>query len=667
MIQVLIVYDVNGWAYHSRAIALQKYSPEGFEIRIAGMEIDCAGVASTGDESSFEFAPTRVPISVATRLLQQDPTLRGDPAWVRSRLLEILGDNPPDVILSLCSHLVKPIRRLLSGLGWSTKLIASSNNGWPHRVEHFEKLFDYADWVVVNNREYYEKSGSRARCSAISNGVDSSAFYLERPISVRKTKVIWSGSQRHRDIKGYDEYVLPVFEALRADGIACEAHLVDSRGEERLDRNQMREWYNDATIYLCASETEGTPNPALEAAACGCTVVSTRVGNMPELLRNRENGILVERQVDSIVAGIRTAIRDQVKLATNLYKDIQAWSWSRRSEQYYRLFEKVVRSDEKSKAFSELASNAAIKSKIPCIENEVTVFVSTIDNVSFSECMKHLAMQDCRFRLEVIENVAPMSAAFQQMIDRCRTPYYVQVDEDMLLKPNAIRALHECVKASEPDHAIVVRLLWDEHLQRAIQGVKIYRHKIVSQFPYRDVQSCERDQVTRFTEQGYKIGRPIDRVYFETCPEVLGYHGKFFHAESVYERYFTLMQKRRKYAGKVNWLDRHLIEFFDRFKKDPTEFNLMAILGVLAGHLLGHHQQNDAGEKDFRTYKSLPGLQSAREFYAQCAALQAKPFESPSEVDGMPALMNELTKQVSQELVERTTSEKSSGVKEYRG
>lgn len=188
MIQVLIVYDVDGWAYHSRAIALQKYSPEGFEIRIAGMEIDCGGVASTGDESSFEFAPTRVPISVATRLLQQDPTLRGDPAWVRSRLLEILGDNPPDVILSLCSHLVKPIRRLLSELGWSTKLIASSNNGWPHRVEHFEKLFDYADWVVVNNREYYEKSGSRARCSAISRVEILARFTLSAPYRFARRK-----------------------------------------------------------------------------------------------------------------------------------------------------------------------------------------------------------------------------------------------------------------------------------------------------------------------------------------------------------------------------------------------------------------------------------------------------------------------------------------------
>ena len=621
MIRVLVLYDVDGWAYHNRALALQKYSPEGFDIRIAGMETSCANSRSIVGNSN-------------------------DSAWVRSRLLEIFGEDPPEVILSLCSHLVKPVRRLLSELGWRSKLIASSNNGWPHRREHFEGLFDYADWVVVNNQDYFEKAGFPERCSAISNGVESSDFYLERPISVRKPKVIWSGSQRHREIKGYDDYIVPVFEQLKKEGIDCEAHLVDSRGEQRMDRDQMREWYNDATIYLCASETEGTPNPALEAAACGCTVVSTRVGNMPELLQDRENGVLVERQVGDILEGIRFALANHVRLATKLYQDIQGWSWSRRSEQYYQLFHKMAGSDATNPGLVARSTIAYTKSKRMSIEDEVTVFVSTIDSVSFSECMKHLAQQDCRFRLEVIENVAPMSAAFQQMIDRCRTPYYVQVDEDMLLKPHAIRTLYECVKESDEDHAIVVRLLWDEHLVRAIQGVKIYRHQIVSQFPYRDVQSCERDQVTRFQDRGFKIGRPIDREYFEGCPEVLGYHGKFFHAESVFERYFTLMQKRRKYSGKVNWLDRHLIEFFERFKKDPTEFNLMAILGVLAGHLLGYHQENDAGEKDFRKYKSLPGLQSAREFYAQCTSLRPEATVLPSsvsEIDDLPAQIHGLS------------------------
>ena len=109
---------------------------------------------------------------------------------------------------------------------------------------------------------------------------------------------------------------------------------------------------------------------------------------------------------------------------------------------------------------------------------DLTVFVSTVGAASFPDCITHLSAQDCRFKLDVIENVAPMSAAFQQMLDRCSTPFYVQVDEDMILHPFAIRRLHEWLTAAEPDVAFVIGWLWDVHLGRGIQGVKAFRHAI---------------------------------------------------------------------------------------------------------------------------------------------------------------------------------------------
>jgi len=36
--------------------------------------------------------------------------------------------------------------------------------------------------------------------------------------------------------------------------------------------------------------------------------------------------------------------------------------------------------------------------------------------------------------------------AFQAMLDTCDTPYYVQVDEDMLLHPDAVRRLHASMR-----------------------------------------------------------------------------------------------------------------------------------------------------------------------------------------------------------------------------
>ena len=156
---------------------------------------------------------------------------------------------------------------------------------------------------------------------------------------------------------------------------------------------------------------------------------------------------------------------------------------------------------------------------------ELTVFVLTVGAPSFAECLKRLEAQDCRFNLEVIENVAPMSRALQCMLDRCRTRFFVQVDEDMLLYPHAIRSLYTRLAESPPDVAILTCHLFDAHAQRVIYGLKIYRHEIVRAYPYDDVESCEYDQIRRFTKDGFVDLRLPLEDHFRPSEITLGEHG----------------------------------------------------------------------------------------------------------------------------------------------
>ena len=251
------------------------------------------------------------------------------------------------------------------------------------------------------------------------------------------------------------------------------------------------------------------------------------------------------------------------------------------------------------------------------LTDRVTVFVSTVGAPTFADCLAHLAAQDCRFTQRVIERVAPMHVAFQRMIDECRTPFYVQVDEDMLLEPHAVRTLHARMAASPPRTAIVMADLYDAHLRRCLHGVRIYRHAVVRRYPFSGADSFEKEQAARLEADGYVVdSTPSDHP---SPPEAaLGRHGTRWTPPLIYERYATLERRRLAEPPNLRWFAPYGAEFLARFQADPTEENFFALMGVVAG-VLGS-RQGPAAAKDFRTYDRLPGFAALRAFLDAFAA-----------------------------------------------
>jgi hypothetical protein len=60
-----------------------------------------------------------------------------------------------------------------------------------------------------------------------------------------------------------------------------------------------------------------------------------------------------------------------------------------------------------------------------------------------------------------------------------------------LMRPQARGRV--ALASADPAVPLVVAWLWDAHLGHCIQGVKAFRHRIVSRYPFADVQSCEKD------------------------------------------------------------------------------------------------------------------------------------------------------------------------------
>lgn len=72
---------------------------------------------------------------------------------------------------------------------------------------------------------------------------------------------------------------------------------------------QVAQWMSNAELVVLPSWSEGYPNVLVEALACGCPVVATQVGGIPEII-DESNGVLVPaKNTAALEKGLEQALR----------------------------------------------------------------------------------------------------------------------------------------------------------------------------------------------------------------------------------------------------------------------------------------------------------------------------------------------------------------------
>lgn len=175
----------------------------------------------------------------------------------------------------------------------------------------------------------------------VPNGVDESFFRRIKPrASSRRLVVGWVGKPNPR--KGSSIVV----EACKIAGV--ELRTVERTHRNALTPENMRDFYQDLHVLAVASDFDGTPNPALEAAACGVAVVSNRIGNMPEFIRDGVNGRLVERNAESLAAALmQMDIPDAVRMGDAARSTVETgWTWRHQAPAYARMWRGALEAKE---------------------------------------------------------------------------------------------------------------------------------------------------------------------------------------------------------------------------------------------------------------------------------------------------------------------------------
>lgn len=223
--------------------------------------------------------------------------------------------------------------------------------------------------------------------------------------------------------------------------------------------------------------------------------------------------------------------------------------------------------------------------------HKTTVGVLTVGDPSFPYCLAALEQQlDQNFTTEIISGVSPFNAAFQELIRRAKTEFIIQVDEDMLLYPQATKRMQEVMEAAPPNIGMVLFYLYDPDRDQRIHGVKIFRRSALQSVAARDLKASEMDVLEQMHAAGFS---------WVIHPETMGRHGVVYTPDTIYRRYQTMYEKDISTWNVVVPDIRHKAEAFAT-SGNPND--LFALLGA-ARALTGEYTVVDK-EKDFNRYES---------------------------------------------------------------
>ncbi len=116
----------------------------------------------------------------------------------------------------------------------------------------------------------------------------------------------------------------------------------------RPHQNELRRLYSQCDVWLCGSRQEGFHLPMLEAMACRCPVVSTRIGGPADILEEGSNGFLVDvedsrRLAERLVGVLRLSEAEWRRMSEAALATATRYNWDDATDLLEAAFRDVIR------------------------------------------------------------------------------------------------------------------------------------------------------------------------------------------------------------------------------------------------------------------------------------------------------------------------------------
>ena len=434
-----------------------------------------------------------------------------------------------------------------------------------------DKLIDISnkvDAIFVHNKNLLNKFEDKiSNLFYCPNGVDTEVFKSFNPINKKLSKLTlgFVGNSKSRNDKGIYDIIEPACKKLENVNLK----VLDLAKGKVISYKEMPDFYNSIDCYLCASKLEGTPNPCLEAAACGRPLITTRVGNMPELVLDNENSMFAERSIDGFVGKISEYKNNRNKLIEHgkeIQKEIISnWSWKRQAKNYKYMFNKIF--DKSTKTFQ--------------------VIVISCGEPQFKDCLNSVKSQTLEpEKIDIIKDITPMTEAYNQALKLITCDYVIILNADMILYENAFEIMVSKMESINQKNIFGVYYKLEDPIYGKIGNLKIVKSDIVKKLKHENKTGHDRLFDEKLEKKGY-IYKRVDKVLATHCQNA--------SENQVFKRSLGVGKKVVKFK-KDHLMIKKIMKSIA--KKWVIEENDLAFY-ALAGYFIGLMKIHSEEERDF--------------------------------------------------------------------